>query len=228
MATKKTKTIDPIAEAVKQIQAAAAPISNYDAGQLVDTGKKVFANQDLSELSDACKVLASTGSVNLLKPLLATATVSGITMTLADDGTYVLSGTSTAAGSKPSMFSLASLQPLVGQEVTLTGGYSNTIRLAVYESRTSSIVMYRDTGSGVTFTLTQDIIDTADVRIAFLSGAVATDVVIRPMIKAAALDDILSDTFYPYAPSNRELYTMIKALHPDSNLTKLEKGDVEE
>lgn len=228
MATKKTKTIDPIAEAVKQIQAAAAPIKSYDAGELVDTGKKVYANQDLIELSDACKVLASTGSVNLLKPILATATVSGITMTLTDYGTYVLSGTSTAAGSKPSMFDLSSLQPLVGQEVTLTGGYSNNIRLAVYESRTSSIVMYRDTGSGVTFTLTQSIIDTADVRIAFLSGAVATDVVIRPMIKAAALNDILGDTFYPYAPSNRELYTLIKSLHPDSNLMKMNKGDVEE
>lgn len=228
MATKKTKTIDPIADAVKQIQSAAAPLENYDAGKMVDTGRKVYAAEDLSELADACKVLASTGSVNLLKPILATATVSGITMTLADDGTYVLSGTSTAAGSKPSMFDLSSLQPLVGQEVTLTGGYSNSIRLAVYESRTSSIVMYRDTGAGVTFTLTQDIIDTADVRIAFLSGAVATDVVIKPMIKAAALDDILGDTYYPYAPSNRELYTLIKSLHPDSNLMKLDKGDVEE
>lgn len=50
MATKKTKTIDPIAEAVKQIQAAAAPIKNYDAGELVDPGQKVYQQSDIDRL----------------------------------------------------------------------------------------------------------------------------------------------------------------------------------
>ena len=50
MATKKTKTIDPIADAAKQIQAAAAPIKNYDAGELVDSGKTVYSQSELDNL----------------------------------------------------------------------------------------------------------------------------------------------------------------------------------
>lgn len=50
MATKKTKVIDPIAEAVKQIQATAAPIKNYDAGELVDPGQKVYQQSDIDRL----------------------------------------------------------------------------------------------------------------------------------------------------------------------------------
>lgn len=50
MATKKNKVIDPIAEAVKQIQAAAAPIKNYDAGELVDPGQKVYQQSDIDRL----------------------------------------------------------------------------------------------------------------------------------------------------------------------------------
>jgi len=44
MATKKTKTaVDPIREAVQQIQA--APLKEYDAGEAVDPGTKVFRHQ---------------------------------------------------------------------------------------------------------------------------------------------------------------------------------------
>lgn len=50
MATKKTKVVDPIAEAVKQIQAAAAPIKNYDAGELVDPGTRVYNQSELDYL----------------------------------------------------------------------------------------------------------------------------------------------------------------------------------
>lgn len=49
MATKKTKTaVDPIREAVQQIQA--APLSEYDAGEAVDPGTKVFRQSDIDRL----------------------------------------------------------------------------------------------------------------------------------------------------------------------------------
>lgn len=49
MATKKTKTaVDPIREAVQQIQA--APLKEYDAGEAVDPGTKVFRQSDIDRL----------------------------------------------------------------------------------------------------------------------------------------------------------------------------------
>lgn len=49
MATKKTKpTVDPIREAVQQIQA--APLKEYDAGETVDPGTKVFRQSDIDRL----------------------------------------------------------------------------------------------------------------------------------------------------------------------------------
>lgn len=62
MATKKTKTtdpiIDPIAEAAKQIQAAAAPLENYNAGELVDPGTKVYLQSDIDRLQAQIDALA--------------------------------------------------------------------------------------------------------------------------------------------------------------------------
>lgn len=49
MATKKTKTaVDPIRDAVQQIQA--APLKEYDAGEAVDPGTKVFRQSDIDRL----------------------------------------------------------------------------------------------------------------------------------------------------------------------------------
>lgn len=59
MATKKTKTIDPIADAAKQIQAAAAPLDNYDAGELVDPGTKVYLQSDIDRLQAQIDALAA-------------------------------------------------------------------------------------------------------------------------------------------------------------------------
>lgn len=49
MATKKSKTaVDPIRDAVQQIQA--APLKEYDAGEVVDPGTKVFRQSDIDRL----------------------------------------------------------------------------------------------------------------------------------------------------------------------------------
>lgn len=93
MATKKTKVVDPIAEAVKQIQAAAAPIKNYDAGELVDPGQKVYQQSDIDRLQAQIDAL--------------TAQVTGIGTVInsgSDLNNYIESGkyyvpTVTAAGS---------------------------------------------------------------------------------------------------------------------------------
>lgn len=176
---------------------------------------KVWAFWDA--LMGVAKSSICTGSVNLLNPTLSTATVAGLTMTLQSDGTYLLSGTPTGAGSKPNMFSMSSLQCLVGQYVTLSGG-TPEVRLQVYSSRTSSVVLYRDSGRGVTFLLTQELVDSGDVRIAWPSTTAGTDVtgtVIKPMITAYGVSDLMEGKFYSYVPSNKELYDMIKTYHPE-------------
>ena len=156
--------------------------------------------------ADTLAALANNGAKNFLKPIIASATVNDVTMTLQANGTYALSGTSSAAGSKTKMFDMSALSPLSGQTVKLTGGYSNSIRLGVYSSTSASTPSYIDTGSGVEFTLTPELIESGDIRIAFLADTDCTDVVISPMLRPASITD---DTYIPYGMTNAELTSTI-------------------
>ena len=156
--------------------------------------------------ADMLATLANNGAKNFLKPIIESATVNGVTMTLQTNGTYALSGTSSAAGSKTRMFGMSALSSLSGQTVKLTGGYSNSIRLGVYESPSASTPLYIDTGSGVEFTLTPELIASGDIRIAFLADADCTDVIISPMIRPVSISD---NTYIPYSMTNAELTSTI-------------------
>ena len=163
--------------------------------------------------ADMLTTLANNGAKNFLKPIIESATVNGVTMTLQTDGTYALSGTSSAAGSKTRMFDMSALSSLSGQTVKLTGGYSNSIRLNVYSSTSASTPSYIDTGSGVEFTLTPELIESGDIRIAFLADADCTNVVISPMLRPASITD---DTYIPYGMTNEKITKELDRRNPDT------------
>lgn len=153
---------------------------------------------------------------NYLKTFRSSRVASGVTIRLNSDGTYTLNGTASAGLSVPRTAVFADLpSSWIGKQVTMTGGVSSGIKLVVYTSTSGSTVAYSDTGDGVTFTLTQEMVSTPyDIRIAVTKNTVCEDVIVKPMIRLA---DISDSTFVPYIPDNTSLYSYTQA----NNLLKL-------
>lgn len=152
----------------------------------------------------------NTGSKNKLKTHRASGTsATGLTYTLNPDDTYSLGGTTTAAANISAICTLADLdESWIGKTVILTGGISTAIRLSVYNGNTQT--EYTDSGSGTEFEITQEMISNPyTIRLLVNSGTDCTGKVIKPMLRDKY---IKSNTYEPYAPTNRELYQMILAL----------------
>lgn len=142
---------------------------------------------------------------NYFKTLRNSRLASGVAINLNSDSTYTLNGTASAGLSVPRTAIFADLPTSwIGKQVTLTGGISSSIAVKVYTSTSGSTVAYSDTGDGVTFTLTQEMVSTPyDIRIVVTKNTVCNNAIIKPMIRLA---DISDSTFVPYVPNNRELY----------------------
>ena len=137
---------------------------------------------------------------NLLKTQRAALLTSGVSITPTKDGTYKLNGTASAG---LSIIKVAFFKDVpssyVGKTLKLTGGISSNISMRVYTSTSSSTYVYEDSGSGVTFTLTSEMLSTPyDIRIAVKNGTDCSNVEVKPMICVA--DE--SGDFIPYIPTN--------------------------
>lgn len=152
----------------------------------------------------------NTGSKNKLKTHRASGTsATGLTYTLNPDDTYSLGGTTTSNANISAICTLADLdESWIGKTVILTGGISTAIRLSVYNGNTQT--EYTDSGSGTEFEITQEMITNPyTIRLLVNSGTDCTGQVLKPMLRDKY---IKSNTYEPYAPTNRELYQMILAL----------------
>ena len=152
----------------------------------------------------------NTGSKNRLKTHRASGTsATGLTYTLNPDDTYTLGGTTTSNANISAICTLADLdESWIGKTVVLTGGISAAIRLSVYNGNTQT--EYTDSGSGTEFEITQEMITNPyTIRLLVNSGTDCTGQVLKPMLRDKY---IKSNTYEPYAPTNRELYEMILAL----------------
>lgn len=165
---------------------------------------------DKAALDEEIAAIADAGAKNVLKTLRASgSSATGLTYTLNSNGTYTLGGTTTSNANISSVCTLADIpESYVGKTVKLTGAYSTDIRLSVYNGNTQT--EYTDNGDGVEFTVTSAMRSTPyTIRLLVNSGTDCSGKVIKPMLRLAS---IKSDTFTPYAPTNRELYEMILAL----------------
>lgn len=115
---------------------------------------------------------------------MSTSTQSGVSFVRNSDGSVTTSGTSTADFQR-TLFS----GTLPSGSYILTGGIDSSIRLRIAEGGT---LIGHDSGSGVSFTLTEDTVITVNERFANDIDASAT---IYPMIRLSAE----SDTYEPYA-----------------------------
>lgn len=139
----------------------------------------------------------NTGSKNklIITNQNNTLTVNGIIFTKNDDQTITVTGTATANADYP----LNTAQPLeIGQSYILSGcpnggGVDNFL----LRQQSGAI----DYGDGATFTAESS---SGNFYIRIRNGyAIQGSITFKPMLRAA---EIKSNTFEPYAPTNRELY----------------------
>ena len=147
----------------------------------------------------------SVMATNLLRQQRYALLQKGVSITPTKDGTYRLDGTCTADFNTPKIGSFADIPAsLVGKTLKLTGGVSANIQLRVYTTLSGSTHPYDDSGDGVTFTLTSEMLSTPyDIRLYVKNGTDCTGVAIKPMLRLA---DISDNTFLPNIRTNDELY----------------------
>ncbi len=153
-------------------------------------------------------LLANQGRKNVLKfDSVGGGDYSGITYTVNDDGTVRASGTASATSYmylRINDLSVDVKEYTNGQFILSgcpSGGGSNTYSL--YAAKGSYAKF--DYGDGVTLTPTSE---TQVFVVLRVEKNQTVDIVFKPMIRLVGTDS----TFEPYAPTNAELYEMIKAL----------------
>lgn len=165
-----------------------AGLENYD-----DTGMKAEIDY-----------LVNAGAKNLLKLTEASSAVSGVTFDVDKvSGIVTATGTSSGTSSK-----------LVGQFVLPPGKYIFTAsEFASFQTQDAYAVtedgrtIARDLEGSKNFELTE----ATTVKVNCRTRSAISSAVFKPMIRPASIKD---GTFVPYAPTNRELYEMIKSLMP--------------
>lgn len=165
----------------------------------------------VGNIKDAVKVLADDYKNRIvLLPSMSTS-FGSLNLTVNDDGTVTLNGTndtgSSAFFSVPITFPAGSY---VFDGMQEAGGTS-TYRQELRATPGGAVYQVNDTVLPTTFERTTSYSGYYSIRIA--NGFVANNVVIKPMIALEQLLAVAPD-FKAGAPTNRELYELIRGYHP--------------
>jgi len=156
---------------------------------------------------------ANYGCKNLFYTAKRNAQENGITFTVNSDASITVSGTATANAYLTvynwAALSTTTLASAKGKAVRLSGGTANVRFTVAYRASSSaSSTEAKDTGSGASITLPSN--ESYQIYVALrVTNGVTVNETIYPMICLASIPD---DTYVPYAPTNAELYDMIKSL----------------
>ena len=153
--------------------------------------------------------LTNEGAKNLLKITASSQTINGVTFTVNTNQTVSLSGTATATTTFVIVDNAVANAIPDGSYIMTgcpAGGGLTTydLRWYLYSSGKSAY----DQGRGATVNKSGST-TSSNIAILIRSGVITDGIVFRPMLRKST---ITSDTFEPYAPTNRELYEMILAL----------------
>lgn len=151
----------------------------------------------LSEVVDA-------GAKNLLLLDAETETRTNLTFTRNSDDTITVTGTANSGNTDYTLTDNVRLKPgkYVLSGCPAGGNNSNTYKMQLYG------IGY-DTGNGLEFTLTTE--KKINLYIRIWGNYTPNNLVFKPMICTKAAWDA-SHEFKPYAPTNRELYEMIRSM----------------
>lgn len=166
-----------------------------------DLDANLFAygrQNELCEYIDVIIARAKKSEKNLLENTATSQTINGVTFTVNDDGSLIANGTASAGVT----FTVAGARDdlrnrLQGKELILTGcpsgGSDSTYRLQCHGYK-GDTAQARDRGNGVTFTFT-NVSSSFNVSIVIATGTVCDNLVFKPMIRPASIED---DTYEPY------------------------------
>lgn len=139
---------------------------------------------------------------NFFETTATTQTITDITFTNNNNGTWTTSGTAAARRQKPLNFTMPQNMPAATYRLTgcPTGGETGgTVRYALYvwDYTTNSRVSQNDTGDGVSFSWAPDPTHDYSIGIDIRSGTNANGLTFKPMITFKTYDDV-TDTFRPH------------------------------
>lgn len=158
--------------------------------------------------------VANAGAKNLMRNTASSQVVGGVTFTVNADGTIIANGTKT----NNDWFYLSTGNSLAAGTYVLSSGLAPqsdmSIRLLIttVDSLGSAIMSTEGTRQVQIKQLTSDYTGLY-YAIRISSGTTVNNIVFKPMLRDAAIED---STYVPYAPTNRELYEMILALQSGS------------
>ena len=175
-------------------ETASGTIAHFEDGADDVPMKSIIAEiTPVQDLNGYDKPWPGGGGKNRLENTYTTQTVSGVTLTVNEDGTIVANGTASATITAV----LNSSIPLTQGQYILTGcpaggGSSSNYKIDIVKNGESSRKI--DTGSGTTFDVDADGQYTA--RIVIYSGQVCSNLTFEPMVRLSSIAD---DTFAPYS-----------------------------
>ena len=186
-----------------QLTAVNSGIDSTKVAQIATNKNNILtANAELIELVDS-------GAKNLCNNNLATGTISSnVTASVSADKQVTLSG-STPSNVDASFTLSTNTQFPAGTYIGSgcpSGGATDKYRI---DYIVNDSTVYRDTGNGVEFTISDG--DVIRSQIVVYRGNTVPSAAFAPMVCTKAAWDV-SQKYVPYAPSNAELYAMIKAL----------------
>lgn len=170
--------------------------------------------------------LANGGRKNYLKHYATTQTINGVTFTVNDDGTITADTNGQPATDAATLLLgnaalINSFLP-VGKYLFsgCTGGSPTTYDLRFYRPSGTGTALNYD---GDTYIDRTEIRTDSNMAILVRAGAVMDNVVFKPMLRDASIED---NTYQPYAPTNRELYEMILALQSGNSTNSLRSAEL--
>lgn len=204
---------------------------SYDCKEVLpSTNPKTYAwvltSADASaECEKIWKAQNVLGAKNLLRFPYASAsqTNNGVEFTVNNDGSIVINGTATA----DTAFALASNTYGTSREtllkcrdMVLSGGISDNIYIYFWNAKGDGAnVTNKGNSAAITF---ENQSAGFDIVIAVKNGTVADNITMYPMLCLASDPDA---TWTPYAPSNKDLYDMVRALQSGTTATTNRGGD---
>lgn len=182
---------------------------------IADVDSTIVALDAVVRLLNAAEpALINTGAKNLLNVFAVTTpqVINGITWTINSDGTVSASGTASA---NSFLYLMPNNSNIAYGDETVISGCPAGGSASTYEIQVAMVggTTYHDYGGGET--IPDDYVYRYFVC-AVRSGQsipAGSPLVFRPMICRKSFADITSE-FVPYAPTNAELYQMIRSYHP--------------
>lgn len=178
-------------------------------------------NADLLSQQTQIDYLVNTGAKNIVQNTAdASRTVAGITWVHNSDDSMSATGTSTGVSAVrivgvQGSSTYASAAPIPrGQYIISPSGYTDEVyrfAIGIFADDQSARTTRNIYNTPITIDIDSDTARYDFSAVISRSGVTVSDLVFYPMIRPAIITD---DTYTPYAPTNRQLYELIRGYHP--------------